>query len=161
MATRPIIEIDTSEIDKYLKALSDPALARDAIKTGMRAGGEDLRGKMTQNLTGRILNVQTGHYRRNIYVSQPKEEGDSIILEYGARGVPYAAIHEFGGVIRPVRKPYLVFKPRGVDHFVSVRQVTIPERRPLRDAGERAVPSFKQQIALYTIKALKEAGKLA
>jgi phage gpG-like protein len=161
VTTRPIIEIDISDITKYLNAIGDPSLGREAVKTGMRAGGEDLRGKMTQNLSGRILNVQTGHYRRNIYVSQPKNEGDAIVLEYGARGVPYAPIHEFGGVIRAVNKPYLVFKPRGVDHFVSVRQVTIPERRPLRDAGERAVPSFQQQIALYAIKALREAGKLA
>jgi hypothetical protein len=172
MATRPIIELDLSELTDYLKALGDPSLAREAVKTGMRAGGEDLRGKMTQNLSGRILNIQTGHYRRNIYVSQPKDEGDAIVLEYGARGVPYAAAHEFGITIKhPGGTPFFI-RPDGLAQFVSKRigrslglpetrphDIPIPERRPLRDAAERAVPSFKQQIALYTIKALKDAGK--
>lgn len=158
MPANNILSVDVSEITKYLNAIGDPVLANKAVKTGMRAGGEDLRTKMVQNLSGRILDVDTGHFRRNVFVSQPKDEGNDIVLEYGARGVPYAPPHEFGAVITAKRKPHLTFKPKGADHFVSVRSVTIPERRPLRDAAERAMPIFEREIGLYTIKALKEAG---
>lgn len=160
MPANNLISLDLSELTKYFNALGDPRLTINAVKTGMRAGGESLRANVQQNLTGRILRRVTGQLIRSVYVDQPKEEAAEITVTYGSRGVPYAAIHEFGGIIQAKNKPYLVFKPQGVDHFVKVKQVTMPERRPFRDAGERSLSSFKEQIALYTIKALKEAGKL-
>ncbi len=54
-----------------------------------------------------------------------RESGDDY-AEWGTNKI-YAAIHQFGGVIRPKNKPYLTFKLPG-GGFRRVKQVTIPAR---------------------------------
>lgn len=44
----------------------------------------------------------------------------------------YAAIHEFGGVIRPINGPFLVFEIDG--QVIRARKVTIPARPYMRPA---------------------------
>lgn len=65
-----------------------------------------------------------GHHLFDSIVSDSGEDHS----EWGAdTSVIYAAIHQFGGVIRPKNKPYLTFKlPDG--SFRRVKQVTIPAR---------------------------------
>lgn len=54
----------------------------------------------------------------------------------------YARIHEFGGVIRPVRAPMLRFTlPDGT--FVRTKRVTIPARPYLTPALEESMPEIE------------------
>jgi phage gpG-like protein len=54
----------------------------------------------TKQFTGRWGRTLTGNLLNNIYVSY-KIQGDKMIGELGVRTIPYAAIHEFGGTIKP------------------------------------------------------------
>ena len=65
--------------------------------------------------------------------------GGKVQMKYGSEGVPYAAIHEFGGIA-------------GRGGSVSLR-----ERRMFRDAAERSMDGIIQQVAIQSIKALKGA----
>lgn len=51
--------------------------------------------------------------------------GETVVV--GA-SKPYAAIHQFGGVIKPKRGPHLIFRDRNGKAFGAARQVTIPAR---------------------------------
>ena len=104
-----------------------------------------------------VLTMRSGRLRRSIGF---KLTDKGVLI--GSFGVPYAAIHEFGGKINPKRrrfltipaekafvgrsalnfdlkfgklnqKPYL-FTQQGVGAYRLVRQVTIPERPYLRPA---------------------------
>lgn len=74
------------------------------------------------------LNVRTGNLRRSIVASSKKLEGS---LESSAE---YAAIHEFGGTIKPKNSKYLKFVIGG--QWKSVKQVIMPARPFLMPAFE-------------------------
>lgn len=173
MADNKVVELDISELNKYFTALSDPRMTLSAVKTGMRAGSESLRAKVQENLTRRILNRVTGQLIRSVFVDQPTEEGDGIVVTFGSRGVPYAAIHEFGGTIKHPGGTHYFIKDDGTAVFVRKtiggslglpvtrpHDIKIPARMPFREAAGRSITDFKEQIATYTLKALKDAGKL-
>ena len=153
------VKIDWSKIVRYFGAISNKATLLNALVKGMKAGSLVLRIFMTENLSGRKIGVITGFLRRSAFVDSPRISGGVVSMSFGSRGVVYAAIHEFGGVIRAKRAPYLVFKPKGAKHYVRVKSVRIPERRPFRDAAERAAPGITQAVALQVILAAKNAGR--
>lgn len=134
------IRTDFSQVTEYLKALEDPKLYEQAVIDGMKAGSLVLRIFMAENLSGRLINVDTGALRRSIFVDDPKALGDAIVLVYGSQGVPYAAIHEFGGA-------------SGVGGLAIQT-----EKRMFRDAGERALPGIVQQIGIHALRAMSEAA---
>jgi len=76
--------------------------------------------------------VKTGHLRRTVK-SGVKVTSDNAIGWLSA-DTKYAAIHEFGGIIRPVSAPSLKFKIDG--QWISAKQVVMPERPYLRPAIE-------------------------
>ena len=61
----------------------------------------------------------------------------------------YAAIHQFGGTIKPKNGKYLMFKGTG-SRFAKVKQVVIPARpfMPVNSAGQLA-PKTEKQIIDY------------
>lgn len=76
-----------------------------------------------------------GHKRGGRTLTQAGHLGDSISARHGRDfaewGVnrPYAAIHQFGGVIRPKRKKALRFRlAGGKGAFVTAKKVTMPAR---------------------------------
>lgn len=68
--------------------------------------------------------------------------------------VRYAAIHQFGGTIRPKAGPFLVF-PIGGGRFARKKQVTIPARpfMPLDDTGAPNLPPGYQKTVINRIRA--------
>lgn len=81
-----------------------------------------------------LVRVDTGRLRDSI-AAEAGFEGDVATASW-APGTEYAAIHEFGGVVRPRRGRYLRFTGRN-GRPVFVRQVTIrarPYMRPSADA---------------------------
>lgn len=65
----------------------------------------------------------------------------------------YAAIHQFGGVIKPKNGPYLIF-PTGGGRFARVKQVTIPARPflPLDDSGAVELPPKYQRTVVERVR---------
>ena len=107
------IELDTKEISDYFFFIQDIKVALSATQTGMRRNRFALLNKIAENLSGKILKVQTGTLRRRRDVSDPHIDGNEVVMDYGSKPIAYAAIHEFGGfagrglkVKIPARHPY-------------------------------------------------------
>ena len=78
----------------------------------------------THHLAGETLNART-HYLQRSVKSIVKWLGNKISGRVGSPLV-YAAIHEYGGIIRPKNAKYLVFQ---IDSkWIRTKKVTIPKR---------------------------------
>ena len=86
------------------------AINRSMIKIG---------GQVEENLQNRYLNVQSGLLSGSFKIS-PKATPRSLTATLGSP-VKYAAIHEFGGIIKAKNKPYLVFKIHTSNRIASKR----------------------------------------
>jgi phage gpG-like protein len=123
MADRGIKIVGLNRLQKKLKrvAKATPKEASKAINSSLMVA----HGKVKDNLTNKILNVDTGTLRRSFLIknSQPNKL-------YGVLGAKlvYAAIHEFGGIIRAKRVKYLRFKTKD-GRWHSVKQVRIKARK--------------------------------
>jgi phage gpG-like protein len=84
------------------------------------------------NRTGTSILVRDGLLRDSIHHIVEGEHS----VRWGS-GLIYAAIHQVGGVIRPVNSRFLVFN--GVDGLVFATQVTIPARPYLGVSAANAV----------------------
>jgi phage gpG-like protein len=74
--------------------------------------------------------------------------GDGLNFILGRNSPVYAAIHEYGGTIKPKHAEYLVFQtPDGAWH--AVKEVTIREKRYARDAIE----AFSREDTMTTLLA--------
>lgn len=100
------------------------------------------------------LHNRTGALRDSIrlqrFVQYAPNSGASATIIAGSSRVPYAAVHEYGTIIRPTRAPYLTFKVNG--RWVRVSQVRIPARPYLKPAYEEILPEFDT----YLQKAMNE-----
>jgi phage virion morphogenesis protein len=89
----------------------------------------------------------TGRLQRSI-TAQPDDQGVTV-----GTNVSYAAIHQFGKVIKAKNKPFLIFKtPRG---WVKKKSVTIPERPffPITPDGETNLPAGWEKSVVTRIRA--------
>ena len=123
----------------------------------IRKAGLAVEKRVKENLTNRILNVQSGQLRRSI-TTRFGGTSNSPFAEIGTNLI-YAPVHEFGATIHAKNGPYLKFKvgtkgmTRKGGSWVSVPQVTIPARPFMQT-------SFKESIPLIERIANEEADKL-
>lgn len=103
-------------------------------------GGAPIKNKLTARSTRliRSLSPQGGARPGGVGISEQirsiQEFGKRIVGRFGSK-VPYAAIHEFGGVIRPKTKKYLRFRTfDGKWH--TVKKVVMPARAFLNPAAK-------------------------
>lgn len=130
-----------------------------ALKRTIYALVINLRTKvMMEGLSGptgaHTLSVVTGALRRSVK-SDVRSDDSSVTgtVSYGA-DVPYARIHELGGVIhipeiRPVVAQALHFTWKGEERFFQVvraHDVVMPERAPLRTVFAGFVPVAKEDL---------------
>lgn len=116
--------------------------------------GEAVKTRAQQKLSGPVLKAPTGALKGSVNV-QDHFSDTSIVSTVGVNlgTIPYARIHEFGGIILPKNGPYLVFKtPDGAWH--KVKQVVMPERSYLRSSLAELAPSLSKAL----IGALKRAA---
>lgn len=78
----------------------------------------------THHLAGATLQARSHRLQQSVKMDV-KQAGTKITGRVGSP-VVYAAIHEFGGIIRPKNAKYLVFQIDG--RFIRARQVTMPKR---------------------------------
>lgn len=102
---------------------------KEGFYKGMRKAMRYVEGKSKKQF-GKAgeLQVGTGYLRRSIQ-SGVDRRGNNIIGWLGSN-VRYAAIHEFGGIIKPRTEEYLRFQIGG--KWKTVKEVVIPERSFLR-----------------------------
>lgn len=124
--------------------------------------------KITGRKKGKKLNIMTSRLMRSLIGAASFAQGGAgaretikkivfkqrkAVGQYGTK-VPYAAIHEFGGVTRPHvivprRKKFLVFRGRD-DKLVFARKVNHPGSRiPARPYLGPALLDSKQQIVEF------------
>jgi len=170
MADRIVMDVDTRELTRFLRKFSDPQLTLDGIVEGMNRGRFEIRNRIIENLSGRILKRQTGRLVLSVFTDEAVLVGNNVEVKYGSRGVPYAATHEFGllipaHVVVPRTKKALAFFWPKVGKNVVFRRVTIPaikmpERRPFRKGAEAALPQVRALIAVSVLKAYRDAGRV-
>jgi len=117
-----------------------PASVRQALRRRAAALSAELVARVKQKLSGEVLAARSGRLRDSVH--QEAGEGGSGIFTRIAVGVPYAAIHEFGGTIPAhtiaARKGEALHWVAGGKDFFAPRVAhpgaTIPERSYLRAA---------------------------
>ena len=100
-----------------------------SIRAGLLAGGLLVQNAAKHNVRNLPL-YKTGTLMRGITTEAVSDYEVKIGVDLGT--VPYARIHEFGGVIKPKNGPFLVFEIGG--QVVRARSVTMPARPYLRPA---------------------------
>jgi len=141
----------TKKTKKHIKESSNEF--RKALMKGMKkailfAEGE---AKKSFGKPGN-LKVGTGHLRRSIQ-SKVKDRIKVIVLSLSSN-VIYAGIHEYGGVIKAKKGPYLTFKIG--DRWVKVASVTMPARPFLEPAIEDNLDKMANIITSTVSKEMNE-----
>ena len=149
--------------ERVITALGEaPVKVNVAVKSSLDAFAAELASYIkSDKLAGNPLHRRSGNLSASIF---PYRQDSGTGMEGGARGggdIPYAKIHEFGGVIpahevvaRNARA--LSFTVDGVRRFaksVQIPAVTMPERSYMRSAFEERAPSGIEQLRA----AVKEA----
>jgi phage gpG-like protein len=84
-----------------------------------------------------ILRVQSGQLRSRVY-NDVQEDQDGFTIAFGVDGIPYAAIHEYGGTI--LRKG---------------KATTMPERSYLRRAIKDTIEPFTEDVEATILGAVR------
>jgi phage gpG-like protein len=120
---------------RHLKLVSRP----EVLLRTVRGGGLQLIGYIKVNINNRGL-IDTGNLINSVMEDEFYAGQKNAWVTVGPH-VVYAAIHEFGGVIRPTNGPYLVFQTKdGVWHATT--SVTIPARPYVRPAIDEHTPDI-------------------
>ncbi len=135
------------------------AFAEERLHEGRRPGRRNTTRKLYVD-TGRLVRSLVPYRPGNIY--RKRITPTSVALQYGIDldAVPYARIHELGGVIVPRRKRVLAWvwegpRPRTPAEWRRARQegraayalrVTIPARPYLGPAFDKAIRSWLPRV---------------
>jgi HK97 gp10 family phage protein len=116
------------------------AVARSAtIMDALEAGASIIQAYAQDNARNKLNKHPTGNLTNSIGI---KREGKYVLA--GVFGVIYAKIHEFGGVIRPVKAKALKFQIDG--KWIVTKKVTMPARPYLRPAVDEHMEEIKQAV---------------
>lgn len=129
------IAVDDRQISAVLSRLIETGQNLAPIMEDIATYGENSTRGRFRTETAPEGNKWQPNQRGGKILKQHMHLLDSITRDHGEdfaewgsdTSVIYAAIHQFGGVIRPKNKPYLTFKVPG-GGFRRVKQVTIPAR---------------------------------
>jgi phage gpG-like protein len=125
-----------------------------------RLGGV-LRARIDRKLSGEVLRRRTGRLAGSITVTAERVGlGASVTVGSGS---PYAAIHEYGGIlpartVLPQAARVLAFPWRGQQRFfkrVQLPATTMPERSFMRSALNETLPEIRAAIEAAAAEALQ------
>jgi HK97 gp10 family phage protein len=131
------------------------ALGQEAARLG-----DELRAAVERNLGGGVLQQRSGRLAASIDVSVQRD-GAAVSATVGS-DVPYAAIHEYGGMIPareilPQSARALAFPWQGRPRFfkrVELPPVQMPERSFLRSALAEMAPEIRAALAAAVSRAV-------
>ena len=135
-------------------------LAQRLTQEVERLGGV-LRDRVERNLSGIVLRQRSGRLAGSIAVNVERV-GLGVNLSVSS-DAPYAAVHEYGGVIPahmilPQSARALAFPWRGQQRFfkrVSLPAVTMPERSFMRSALDETQGEIETAIAAAAVEAMQ------
>lgn len=135
--------------DRLRSGEIDRAIAQAAGQTA-----EVGLAQMRKRLSGRVLQRDSGALFRTAR-TDTESTGNVLWIKFqaGSRTVPYAAIHEFGGTIRPKKGRYLKFRVNG--EWRQVTQVRMPKRPYVRPSTLEAGKAFPVLLRSRVGDALK------
>ena len=137
---------------------------QDDFRRGMDKTAKDMPGRIykavvqscslietrakTHHLAGATLKARTHELQKSVK-SRVRQSGNTVSGRVGSRML-YAAIHEYGGIIRPKNAKYLVFR---IDSkWIRTKKVTMPKRewlsKSLRDVQGQIEIIFGRQIEI-------------
>ena len=157
-----MIAVSTEALDALagrLAVLPQTVAARLAQEVE-RLGGI-LRDRVERKLSGEVLQQRSGRLAASIAVDVERS-GLAVRATVGS-DAPYAAIHEYGGVIParqilPQSARALAFPWRGQQRFfkrVQLPAVTMPERSFLRSALAETAPEIRAAIEAAAVEAMQ------
>lgn len=148
------ISVEIPDLDAKIKAwkVLAPRAFDNGLEAGIRAATIMLSTEIKELLNDVVLHRRTSRLWRSIQPETFRRAG--TIVGIVGTDVEYAAIHEFGGVIRPKNEGrYLVFEVGG--EFRMMRQVEIPKRPYMSRAFKENQKRVGRMVQSHVIKALK------
>ena len=145
------LTIDKRDMDRIMKKLSNLAVtdrSKDLFK-GFVAAGAVLANRLMNNCRGGILHKRTGFLSSSIGSKVEEVSGDlqatvgSGVLT--GKRMPYANIHENGGVIRPKNGKYLCIPIRAGSGYAIDNGMWTYKRGKKKGQNKKAI-SFSSQI---------------
>lgn len=147
-------------LDWKVRALAvvAPKAVDRGLEAGIRAATIDIQGQAKRYLEGEVLNRRTGRLWRSIHADTFRRMGRVVGIV--GTNVKYAAIHEFGGTIRPKSATgFLVFERAGRNEKTGRFQTTTvfakEVRIPARPYLSRAFAVRKKVVSDLIVKAVK------
>lgn len=151
--------------DLILKVQQFQSGAAVILKAAMESIAIRLQNRIKDNLSGKVLNAKSGTLRRSIGWEMYDSSSKAITAKVFSRGIPYSAIHEFGGRTRPhIIEPR---DPNGTLAFKNMAGKTIftkmvkhpgsriPERSYMRSALKEMEPEIKRELVKSLLMGLK------
>lgn len=146
---------DMPKFKERLKSLREAAA--EVMGKAALAGAELAEGYIKDNIRDQKL-IDTSNLVNNVRAKLDSAEGKMAEASVGPRGVKYARIHEYGGIIKAKNKPFMVFQTKdGAWH--SVKSVHIPARPYMRPAFDEHEQDINDVMARVIERKLKEVGK--
>lgn len=146
--TVKILENNTPAIRK--------AISGDALLKAVTAGAEVLRGAIRINIRETFNREPTGNLMNSINIETDHADSHSAEVNVGTN-VIYAAIHEFGGIIKAKNAPFLHFVIDG--RHILTKSVNMPARPYMRPAVDENREAIFETIANQLKKQIEQAAK--
>lgn len=142
------------EIADYLQSL--PSVVRDKITRKWEDMASRVSQRMKEKVSGEVLNVRTGRLRNSLY-ARVYVGTEKVTLSFGSRwDVPYASIHEYGGMINHPGVPETqggvmpMRDKRGViqkfSKSVLPHTIWMPKRSYIKSTRDEMVPSINAAL---------------
>ena len=147
---KTIVVLGDKELSQKLNAINQD-ITNEGLRTGLKAGGLLMTGYVKRNIVEQKL-VDTGNLLNSIGLKDVALYDGGGYVNVGTN-VVYARIHEFGGVIKPVRAKMLSWIDKETGKRIFAHKAVIPARPYMRPAIE----SHKDDVAKTVIYYLKKA----
>ncbi len=140
-----------------------PATLNASLAQAVAELGRALYLRVERNLSGAVLRRRSGRLAASVAVAV--ERRGSAVSATLKTDVPYAAIHEYGGIlparlVLPQRGRALAFPWRGQERFfarVSVPPAAMPERSFMRSALADMAPEIRAALTRAALAAAARA----
>lgn len=145
------------DLDKFkvrLNAIGEAAA--EVMGKAALAGAQLAEGYIKDNIRDQKL-IDTSNLVQKVHAKLDSAEGKIAEASVGPRGVAYARIHEYGGIIKAKNAPYLHFMTKdGAWH--KVKSVHIPARPYMRPAFDEHRQDINDVMARVLEQKINEAA---
>ncbi len=142
------------ELERQLQRIGDASA--DILETAARSGAQIVLNAARNNVKGQGL-IITRTLSRSLHMETAEKSRFRAVINVGTNLV-YAAIHEYGGIIRPKVKQFLRFVIDG--RVIFAKAVQIPARPYLRpgykENKQNVINEIREVMRIAILKAVKK-----